>query len=430
VKRKDIFALSFMLFALFFGAGNMIFPPTLGSAAGENLLIATIGFILGDAGLALLAIIAVALAGTSLNRFGEIVGKRFSILFAWAIYLLIGPMFALPRTGTVAYELAMVPFVGEGRGGFLLLFTAIFFGAAYYLSSNPKRIVTIVGKILTPLLLLSIGLIFLSAMMNPFGEIGSATGAYATNPFFTGFMEGYNALDGPAGLAFATLVIMAVRGFGVKNSRDITKYTILSGVIAGGLLGIVYYVLAYLGACSGSLGAFSNGGAMLSAIAQATLGQFGVVLLGVTVLLACLTTAIGLITSFGGFVSEEYPRISYRATAIATAFFSFAIANVGLNRLIGISLPILLIIYPVTIVLILMSLLRKQIGNRIGAYWLGLGAAFLASLVYSLDGMGIRLGVFTDFIAQLPWYELGVGWLPIAFVASIIGYFIPIRRND
>lgn len=426
----QIVAVSFMLFAMFFGAGNMIFPPMLGAQAGEHMVPAMLGFIAGDAGIAVLAIAAVALTGNRLTDLGNLVGKRFSAFMAITIYLLIGPLFALPRTGSVSFELAVVPFL-NGGSIFLpsILFTAVFFGVTYYLSSNPSRIVDIVGKVLTPCLLVAIGIIFISALLHPYGVLEEANGAYVSAPFFQGFMEGYNALDGPAGLAFAVLVIAAVRSYGVRNPAQIAKYTVLSGIGASILLSVVYFTLAYLGGCSGSLGTFDNGGKMLTAIAGTTVGQFGVVLLGFTVLLACLTTSIGLVTSFSEYFSTQYPTRTYKKIAAVVCVFSFCIANVGLTTLIQFSLPVLIIIYPVTIVLILQSFFKNWIGTHRAAYWTGLTLAFLVSVIQSFDSMNIALGILTEIASMLPFYDLGVGWLIPALGGTLLGYLISVLSD-
>ena len=428
---KEITAVSLMLFAMFFGAGNMIFPPTLGAAAEENVFAALIGFVFGDAGLAILAIAAVSLVGSNINDLGNLVGKKFSAVFALCVYLLIGPLFALPRTATVSFEIAVVPFLnGASKVIPSLIFTAVFFLLAYYLSKNPGRIVQIVGKILTPLLLFAIALIFITAVLNPYGDIGTATGNYAKHAFFAGFLDGYNALDGPAGLAFAAVVIISIRNLGIKSEKAIAKYTIISGFFAGAILAVVYFTLAYLGARSGALGTFANGGQMLNAIAQTTTGLLGVILLSVAVYLACLTTAIGLITAFGEYISTTYPRISYHATILAATLFSFAIANVGLSTLIKFSLPVLLIIYPVTIVVCVQAFFYKFVGSRKGFYWLGLLLTFIVSVVHSLDGMNITLGALTAFITKLPFYDIGIAWLLPALIGSVLGLLIPVKKKN
>lgn len=427
---KNIAAVSLMLFAMFFGAGNMIFPPTLGAAAGENFIPAILGFVCGDAGLAILAIAAVSIIGNNVNELGNIVGKGFSVVFALCVYLLIGPLFALPRTATVSFEIAVIPFLNGGSTVIpSLIFTALFFLLSYFLSVNPGKIVNIVGKILTPLLLFSIALIFITAVIHPYGEIGQASGNYANHAFFAGFLEGYNALDGPAGLAFAAVVITSIRALGVNSKESLAKYTIISGFFAGAILAVVYFALAYLGAYSGSLGTFANGGQMLTAIAQTTTGTIGVFLLGIAVVLACLTTAIGLITAFGEFIANEYPKIGYKKTILVATIFSFAIANVGLSTLISISLPVLLIIYPVTIVISVQAFFAKFVQNRRGFYWLGLLFAFIVSVIYSFStSLNINLGVLTTFVELLPFYELGIAWLVPAIVGSILGLFIPVKK--
>ena len=425
LSLKEILAVSLMLFAMFFGAGNMIFPPTLGAAAGENVFTALLGYVTGDAGLAILGIAAVSLIGQDLNDLGNLVGKRFAIIFSLAIYLLIGPLFALPRTATVSFEITVVPFLNGGFGLIAsLIFTFIFFSLAYYLSRNPKKIVEIVGKILTPLLLFSIALIFVSALINPYGEIGPSSGGYIDYPFFTGFIEGYNAVDGPAGLAFAAVVITAIRGLGLRSEKAIAKYTIISGFGSGIVLAIVYFALAYLGAHSTLLGSFENGGQMLIAIANTTTGKVGVILLSIAVLLACLTTAIGLITAFGEFISTQYPIISYQAAIFATTLFSFVISNVGLTTLIQFSLPVLLIIYPVTIIISLQAFFAKLVGKRRGFYWLGLLFTFIVSVILSLDSLNISLGFLSSFVQALPLYDAGVAWFLPAVAGSLLGLLL------
>ena len=128
LKMRQVLSLTFTLFAIFFGAGNMIFPPAMGQVAGENYLPALAGFILTDAGIALLGIIAVVLVGNKIMDLGDLVSRKFSLCLSITVYLLIGPLFALPRTGSVSYELAVRSYVPQ-RYGWLasLLVTAVFF---------------------------------------------------------------------------------------------------------------------------------------------------------------------------------------------------------------------------------------------------------------------------------------------------------------
>ena len=223
----QIISVSMMLFAIFFGAGNMIFPPAMGQLAGTSYISALAGFILTDAGIAILGVTAVVLAGTSMSDLGNLVSRRFALVLSVGVYLLIGPLFALPRTGSVSFEIALLPYIGENNAIlWSLLFTTAFFGLTYYLSSNPSRIVDVVGKYLTPVLLISILAIFIASLLQDtsngafsFGTMMEPSPAYADIPFFKGMIEGYNALDGPAGLAFAILVIKAIRSYGVTDKK-------------------------------------------------------------------------------------------------------------------------------------------------------------------------------------------------------------------
>ena len=227
LKMRQILSLTFTLFAIFFGAGNMIFPPAMGQVAGEHYLQALAGFILTDAGIALLGIIAVVLVGNKIMDLGDLVSRRFSLCLSITVYLLIGPLFALPRTGSVSYELAVRSYVPQEYEWLAsLLVTAVFFALTYYLSGNPGKVVDIIGKYMTPILIVSIVLLYLACLFLDksqhalqYGAIGQAQGEYREIAFFKGMIEGYNALDGPAGPVFAIIIIHAITGFQVKERK-------------------------------------------------------------------------------------------------------------------------------------------------------------------------------------------------------------------
>lgn len=424
----QIISVSMMLFAIFFGAGNMIFPPAMGQLAGTSYLSALAGFILTDAGIAILGVTAVVLAGSSMSDLGNLVGRRFALFLSVGVYLLIGPLFALPRTGSVSFEIALLPYIGESNSMlWSLLFTGAFFGLTYYLSSNPSRIVDVVGKYLTPVLLLSILSIFIASLLNggsngsfSFGTISAPTAAYADIPFFKGMIEGYNALDGPAGLAFAIIVITAIRSYGITEKKTIARYTIICGLGAAGFLAVVYFMLTYVGAMTNT--AFANGGALLHAVTNHLFGGIGGIILGIAVLFACLTTSIGLTTSFADYFQTILTkRWSYKKIAAAVCLFSFVISNIGLSQLITVSLPILIMIYPVTVVLMLLSFLRKRIGSRRMVYVMAMLFTFAVSFVNGMESAGIHFGILSDWCALLPFYELSIGWILPAVVGAMIG---------
>lgn len=217
-----LMSLSMMLFAMFFGAGNMIFPPGLGQLSGSNFFVATLGFVVTDAGLSILGIAAIVMVGTKLDDLAHLVSPKFALFMGMVIYLLIGPLFAIPRTAATSFSMAAVPFLPEGADTriFLFAFSALFFIATYFICINPAKLVSIVGSILTPILLISIAVIFVVSLINPVGEIGPAqTADYEKIPFFKGMIEGYLALDGLAALAFAIVVIDSVKTLEFSNLR-------------------------------------------------------------------------------------------------------------------------------------------------------------------------------------------------------------------
>lgn len=434
LKMRQILSLTFTLFAIFFGAGNMIFPPAMGQVAGEHYLQALAGFILTDAGIALLGIIAVVLVGNKIMDLGDLVSRRFSLCLSITVYLLIGPLFALPRTGSVSYELAVRSYVPQEYEWLAsLLVTAVFFALTYYLSGNPGKVVDIIGKYMTPILIVSIVLLYLACLFLDksqhalqYGAIGQAQGEYREIAFFKGMIEGYNALDGPAGPVFAIIIIHAITGFQVKERKNVVKYTVISGIGAVLILSIIYYMLTYIGATTHTI--FENGGALLHGVASDLLGPVGGLVLGASVFLACMTTSIGLTTSFADYFHELLPSVSYRKITAAVCLFSFAVSNVGLSYLIAVSQPVLMMIYPELIVLILLSFVRKWIGDRKMVYILSMIGAFCFAFLNAMDNIGITFGLFTEWARKLPLYELHLGWMLPAVCGAVTG-FLPIWKK-
>ena len=431
----QLISLSLMLFALFFGAGNMIFPPAMGLSAGSHVWTALAGYIVTDVGLPLLAITAVVFANRSLTTMVGRAGKKFSTFFIVLIYLLIGPLFAIPRTGSVSFELAVMPFLGESSHVSLysVIFTALFFGAVYVLSANPNKIVAIVGKILTPILLLSIFIIGISAIVNPIGPVGQPVGTYESIAFFNGIIEGYMAMDALAASIFALIVIENVEAMGIQSQRNIAKYTLLTGILATIGLAVVYGILAYVGATSGSLGLFSNGGQLLAAVAHHLFGTIGMLILGIAVLFACLTTAIGLTTACGDYFSDNYTKLEYNHVIIAVCLFSFLVSNIGLTQLLNITLPALLMVYPVLMALVLASFLNRWFKDRQPIYAGILIGAACVSIPNGLESLAanynIQITALSDLLQSIPFYQLGLGWVIPAIIGGIIGAVVSAVHN-
>lgn len=428
ISRTQTFFIGLMLFSLFFGAGNLIFPPILGQQSGDQFAIAMFGFILTGVGLPLLTIITIGLTGKDMQQLAEHVHPKFGIPFAITVYILIGPLMAIPRVANVAFEMGAAPFVPESlqsSNWVLFVYSLLFFIVVFILSLNPSKLVVWIGNILTPLLLLSITGLFIAAALNPLGDAHPAVQQYATSPGFKGFMEGYLTMDTIAALAFGLIVIKAIRDQGVQDKRIIAKTAVQAAIIAGIGLTLVYGALGFIGVTSvDSFGYVDNGGQLLTLAAQQLFGPFGLILLAVIVILACLTTSIGLVSACSQYFTSLFPRLSYNWIAFITCLISLLVANLGLNRIISISVPILLVIYPVAIVLIALSLCSKLFNGRSSVF---IGALLGTALISVFDGLkaaGVSVDAVTVWMKHIPLYEVGMGWLVPAIVGGCLGFLI------
>lgn len=429
LKPSQILSISLLLFAVFFGAGNMIFPPLLGLSSGENMWVSISGFVITDVGLSLLAIVAVALAGGSFNNLASRVHPKFAAVLAIIIYLSIGPLFVIPRTGSVSYEIGIAPLF-QDQWYSMLLFSLIFFTIVYFLSLNPSKLVDHIGKILTPILLGIIAVMATKAILSPAGTPIPPVGDYKEIPFFKGFLEGFLTLDAIGALVLSTIVVNAIRQNGVEEKKSIAKYTILCGSIAAFFLTIVYFLLGYIGASNGNLGQFENGGQLLATIMYQLFGTSGNILLSIAIIFACLTTAIGVVSAFANYFTNVLTNVSYKKLVLYVCIFSFIVSNLGLSLLIKITLPVLIILYPITIILIFVSFIDKYTKRKPSVYIGAMIAAFIISCIHALDNVGMMPHAITSIASTIPFYKLGIGWIVPAIIGGIVGYFIPQTQTE
>lgn len=308
------FFIATMLFGLFFGAGNLIFPIFLGSQAGRNVWPAITGLLITGVGIPLLGVAAQGISRSNgLQEMAGRVSPRYSIFFTCALYLTIGPFFAIPRCASTSFTVGIEPLLGENVNATVLLaaFSCVFFAAVLFFSLRPGKILTWVGKLLTPLFLLVLAILVVTALLHPTDRITDMTpsAAYATAPFFAGFLEGYNTMDALASLAFGIVVINVIRGLGVTEPGAIAKNTVLSGIFSCLFMGGIYVAVTIVGAQSHSLTvSCTNGGEAFAVIAEHYLGRAGLVVLALTVILACLKTSIGLVTSCAETFTAMFPN--------------------------------------------------------------------------------------------------------------------------
>ncbi|MED1724490.1 branched-chain amino acid transport system II carrier protein [Brevibacillus parabrevis] len=428
-----ILIIGFMLFALFFGAGNLIFPPMLGQMAGTNVWTANAGFLVTGVGLPLLAIIALVYSGMDdLRSLASRVHPVFGLVFTILLYLAIGPFFAIPRSGNVSFEIGIKPFLSEQAGPVpLIVFTVLFFTLACLLSLNPGKIINVVGKVLTPIKLTFIGVIVLTAILFPIGALQAPVTDYQSKAFYKGFQDGYLTLDALGAFVFGIIIVNAIKQRGITAKKQILLTCAKATMIAGALLAFFYTVLAYMGASSvEKLGHLENGAQILAKVSNYYFGSYGAVLLGLMITIACLTTSVGLITACSSFFHSLFPAISYKKFAVILAVFSTLVANIGLTALIKVSVPILMTMYPIAISLVFLTFMHKGFGGRPEVYQGSLLATFLISLFDGLNAAGAQLPVINDFFTRyLPMYTIGLGWMLPAVAGAVIGYTIYMIRK-
>ncbi|MDG9929582.1 MULTISPECIES: branched-chain amino acid transport system II carrier protein [Pseudomonas] len=426
MKSLDLLALGFMTFALFLGAGNIIFPPSAGMAAGGNVWYAAFGFLMTGVGLPLLTVVALARVGGGMDELTAPLGRKAGTLLAVAVYLAIGPLFATPRTATVSFEMGVAPLVGNGPLP-LALYSAAYFAIVLFLALNPGRLVDSVGKFITPVLLASLLVLGGAALLAPAGGIGPSAEAYQARPLVQGFLQGYLTMDTLGALVFGIVIATAIKDRGVSEASLVTRYSVLAGLIAATGLSLVYLALFYLGATSqGIAGDAQNGVQILTTYVEHTFGIYGSLLLAVVITLACLTTAVGLLTACGEYFSRLLP-FSYRSVVVVFGLFSLLVANQGLTQLIHVSVPVLVGLYPLAIVLVTLSLLGGIWRSASRVFVPTMAVTLVFGLVDALNAAGFKSFV-PGLLDHLPLADEGLGWLlPVALTLLVAAIFDRLR---
>jgi LIVCS family branched-chain amino acid:cation transporter len=423
LTSRDIVFMSFMLFSMLFGAGNLIFPAYLGQAAGENVWQAVSGFIISDAGLSVLAFIAIAKSGTFdtlINR----VHPVFALLFPMAIYLSIGPGLAIPRAGSLAYEMGVKPFLPstiESSPIGLLVYTIVFFSIVFWFAKSPSKLVDRFGKILTPSLLVLIIIVFIKALFTDLPSFKEAAISYKENPVSKGFLDGYQTMDAICSLIYGIIFTNIFRNKKISKQSLQVKYLVIFGLICAFLLTICYVIIAYLGASASIPGKADNGAIVLSTVLKQLFGTSGTIVLGLIFTLACLSVCIGLITSCAQYFSSVFPKLSYLKWAILLCLVSGFVANLGLSQILKVSVPVLGLVYPMAITLIILGLFHDRLPfNQRPVYVMTIGLVGIFSLIEIINSTFLS-GSFSQLLAAVPLETKGFGWVLPGLLGFIIG---------
>lgn len=432
------------LFGMFFGAGNLIFPVHLGQLAGRNVIPAMIGFVITAVGIPILGVAAIGNTySEGLQDLASKVGRRYGTIFTCLLYLTIGPFFAIPRCATTSFTSGIQPMLGTGVSEqlLLLIYTVVFFGFVLFFSLRPANITVWIGKIINPLFLIFLGILVFAALRAPSTAVSAIEpdAAYRSGALFSALIEGYGTMDAIAGLAFGIVVIDIIRKLGVKDSSDIAREVLSSGILTGILMAVIYVVTILIGAQSRGLFAISeNGGIALNQIAGHYLGKLGNVVLALTITFACLKTSIGLVTSCSEVFVKMFPnRFSYKIWAVGFTIFSCIVSNAGLSTIIEYSVPVLMFLYPLAITLIVLALIGGLFQHDRSVYvsvtvFTGAAAVFdlFKALPNSIQTALHLEGAVAAAEKLLPWFDLKLGWVVPAVCGFGVGILLKYLKNS
>ena len=422
LSLQNIIGMGFMVFAMFLGAGNLIFPPMAGQLAGTEVWQAAAGFLLTGVGLPLLGIIMIAKVGGGFNEITRELPHSLVVFIGSFIFIIIGPVYAVPRTGMVAYEIGFAPFLETNDTISRLIYSLVFFGLSWFLSLYPGKLLEYIGKVITPALIILLIVLGSSPFFQASPPIPAATGSYAENAFVRGFLEGYMTMDALAALMFGIVIVTNLRSHGITSASSLFRHSVITGVIAATGLGLVYLSLFNLGATSHAIAPEpENGAQILSEYVYTLFGTTGSILLASVVTLACLTTAIGCITAASEYFSEQTSRVSYKALVTIISGTCVVFATLGLNQIIELFIPVLLILYPVCIALIMLGLIRNLLPNPKLTYRITLLITFLLSLVDA--GKNIEHPLIEMLITpfqSLPGHDANLSWIAPSLICVLL----------
>lgn len=435
IKKASLTGL--LLFGMFFGAGNLIFPPSLGALSGEQFWSAILGFVLSGVGIAILALVIGMLNPKGyVDEISQKISPWFATLYLVILYLSIGPFFAIPRTATVAYEVGISPMLAEGMNEIgLIVFTLLYFAAAYFIALNPSKILDSIGRILTPIFaLLIVILVVLGITKYGLNSPQAAIGDYAKSAFGSGFIEGYNTLDALASVAFSVVAVQTLKQLGFSSRKEYVATIWLVSIVVALGFSVLYIGLAYFGnhfpVPTDVMNSDINKGVyILSQATQAIFGKSAQWFLAVMVAITCFTTTAGLIVSTSEFFADRFPRFSYRVYATIFTLLGLAVANLGLNAIIQFSLPVLLILYPVTIAIVMLVIVNKWLAlSKVG---MQLTVAFVTLVsMASVLGEQFQISALTAWVNYLPFANISLPWLIPSLVGLGFALFLPRRQKS
>lgn len=420
-QNKDAVILGFAMFSMFFGAGNLIFPPYLGIISGSNWLISGIAFAITGVGLTMLGVVTTAKFGGDVDALASKVSPNFAKIFGSLCMIAIGPLLAIPRTAATTYSITVSPILKNVPP---LLVSVIFFAITLYFLLNKNTMMDTVGKILTPILLIMVFLIITKAIITPIGQIKIIEN---TNFFLKGFNEGYQTMDALGSMFVCSIFIKSLVAKGYTSDKEKFEMGTKVGFIAGLGLSLVYISLCFVGATATNVINTTDKADILIGITTLLWGKLGSYTLGVAMLMACLTTSIGLSSAVASYFEDIFnKKISYDMLCIIICIFSTIASIFGLEKLINIAVPILITLYPMMIVLLIANIFDKYIKNK-SIYTGAVIGAFIVSFTQAISIVfsdSITLKNINDFISSLPFAKIGMPYIIPSILMAIIFAFL------
>ncbi|MBS9336160.1 branched-chain amino acid transport system II carrier protein [Fructobacillus papyrifericola] len=444
--RQNLLMVS-LIFGMFFGAGNLIFPVHLGQLAGAAWGQATFGFILSAVLLPLLALVALGVTRSS-SVFDLIkpLGPRVSVVFVVILHFCLSPLVVAPRTATVAYSFSLanwLPASAQQLG--LMIFSFIYFILVYWACLKADSITSVIGKYLNPAFLILLAVVFVLALVWPMGDLHQhITAPYQSTPVLSSTIEGYNTVDALASLVLGVTIVHAIENMGYTKPAHVAKIIVKSGTWALIGLSLVYVGLIMLGTTSlGKVDISANGAIALTQIMMNYFGSFGQIFLAIMGPVAVFTTAMGESSSMAHDFHRAFPKVSYEAWLALAVGLAFLVALLGLDKIIAWAVPVLLIMYPVAIILVLLNLLSPWIGRTKALFEWSIGLTLIGSIGDGLTQVPFAklLGGFVSYkengVEHVGWYQAhvfmaseGFSWLLFAAAGLIIGFAIQLIKKS
>lgn len=354
-KTKQIFITGFALFSMFFGAGNLILPPFLGFKAGDAWFMVTLGFVITAVIIPLFGILAHAKLQGTMYDFAKKVSPLFSLIYCLIVYVICIALPA-PRTASVTHEMAIAPFFKSSA----LLTSSIYFSLVFVFVMNRNKILDVIGKFLTPIIIVILLAIIGVAIFNA-PDISNPSLFNA--PLVDGVLEGYQTFDAIGAIVVGAVLVISLNFNGTLSFDDKKNLIKKAGFVAGIGLFVIYAGLILIGSLYNST--FSDKATraeVLIGLSSKTLGVLGTTFLSILIALACFTTAVGIITGTADYFKGLFKNshLVYTITAIISCVFGIVVGSYNVGFIIDIALPVLMFIYPITIILILLNVLPER----------------------------------------------------------------------